>query len=80
MKYISIPREKIPALAGFEQLPVEAKIYKAHALPSELAGPGRAEHYIRSIFRMSAFIFKIYLQFKLKYRRFDLFITFNSLV
>ena len=40
MEYISIPSEKIPALAGFEPLPVEAKISKAHALPSELAGPG----------------------------------------
>ena len=40
MEYISIPREKILAQAGFEPLPVEAKISKAHALPSELAGPG----------------------------------------
>ena len=41
MEYISIPREKIPALAGFKPLPLEAKISKAHALPSEQAGPGQ---------------------------------------
>ena len=40
MEYISLPRKKILVLAGFEQLPVEAKISKVHALPSELAGPG----------------------------------------
>ena len=40
MEYISIPCEKILALAGFESLPVEAKISEAHALPSELAGLG----------------------------------------
>ena len=40
MEYISIPCEKILALAGFAPLPVEVKISKAHALPSELAGPG----------------------------------------
>ena len=40
MEYISVPRKKIPALAGFEPPPVEAKISKAHVLPSELAGPG----------------------------------------
>ena len=32
--------QKILALTGFEPLPVEAKISKVHALPSELAGPG----------------------------------------
>ena len=30
---------KNPGAAGFEPLPVEAKISEAHALPSELAGP-----------------------------------------
>ena len=40
MEYISIPREKIQALAGFKPLPVEAKISKAHTLPSERAGSG----------------------------------------
>ena len=32
--------KKILALEGFQPPPVEAKIAKAHALPSELAGPG----------------------------------------
>ena len=32
--------QKIPTLAGFEPLPVEAKTSKAHAVPSEIAGPG----------------------------------------
>ena len=39
MEYISIPWKKILGRAGFEQLPVEAKISEAHALPSEIAGP-----------------------------------------
>ena len=41
MEYISLPRKKIPALAGFEPLPVEANISIAHTLPSELASPGK---------------------------------------
>ena len=46
MEYISIPREKIQALAGFAPLPVKAKISKAHTLPFELAGPGKQKYII----------------------------------
>ena len=45
MEYISIPHEQILALAGFEPLPVEAKISEAHALPSELAGPDQRPYF-----------------------------------
>ena len=47
MEYISIPREKIQALSGFEPLPVEVKISKVHAIPSELAGPGMVSFYLQ---------------------------------
>ena len=36
---------KILALAGFNDIPFEIKIFKAHTLPSELAGPGESSHF-----------------------------------
>ena len=55
MEYISSPHKKILALAGFKPLPVEAKISKAHTLPSELAGPDLNHNYLYSIILTSIF-------------------------
>ena len=41
-----IMHEKIPAYAGLEGSPVEAKYYEASAYPSELAGPSYTLLYI----------------------------------